>query len=230
MLEVRELSVDYKGINAVSALDISVAEGEIVVLFGPNGAGKSSTLKAVSGVVPKTSGVILFDGQILSSPGGFEAVRHGLVQVPEGRLIFESMTVLENLKIGGEVVDRRRRIDEVLELFPVLRDRLSCPAASLSGGQSQMLAICRALMSSPKMLMLDEPSLGLAPLIVKELFEMLANLRNEGMTILLVEQHLTEALSIADRGYVLESGRIIVEGSASELSTDENIKRAYLGI
>lgn len=234
MLEVRQLEVRYGKILAVQGVSLEVREGEIVALIGPNGAGKSSTLHAVSGIVRPSAGQIVFRGEPLTGLPSYEIVKRGVVQVPEGRLIFTEMTVRENLLLGGYPTrDRRaleRELARVVELFPVLRDRLEDRAAHLSGGQLQMLALARGLMARPTLLLLDEPSLGLAPLVVREVFDLIGTLRRLGMTILLVEQNVRQALGLADRAYLLEGGRIVRSGEAKELLRGDLVVRSYLGI
>lgn len=232
MLEVRQLEVRYGKILAVQGASLEVREGEIVALIGPNGAGKSSTLHAVSGLVRPSAGQIVFRGEPLTGLPSHEIVRRGVVQVPEGRLIFTEMTVRENLLLGGYGARDRKTLDRemarVLDLFPVLRDRLEDRAAHLSGGQLQMLALARGLMARPALLLLDEPSLGLAPLVVREVFDLIRTLRRLGMTILLVEQNVRQALDLADRAYLLEGGRITSEGDGRELLASRTLRRALL--
>ena len=234
MLEVRDLAVAYGKIRAVRGVSIDVAEGEIVALIGANGTGKSSTLNAISGVVRPAGGSVHFDGETVTSLGAHRLVGRGIVQVPEGRLIFAGLSVLENLMMGayGRAGRARSRaaLDDVLALFPVLAERLDARGADLSGGQAQMLALARGLMAGPRLLLLDEPSLGLAPLAVQEVFGLIHGLRERGLTILLVEQNLRQALKIADRGYVLEGGKLILEGRAEALLEDDMLVSAYLGV
>ncbi|MCK0103240.1 ABC transporter ATP-binding protein [Pseudohalocynthiibacter sp. F2068] len=227
MLEVEGLTVAYGAILAVQNVSLSVLQGEIVVLLGPNGAGKTSTLMAISGVAPRKAGKITLDGTDLGQ-GGHTAVRRGVVHVPEGRMIFGDLSVRENLMIGAEIAKRKPDLDLALDWFPDLRSRLSERARALSGGQLQMLAIGRALMSRPKLLMLDEPTLGLAPRIVEDMFRKISKLSKHGVSILLVEQHLTHSLDISDRGYVLANGCIVAEGAAYELKKDPALTTAYL--
>ena len=232
MLEIRDLQVAYGKVRALQGVSLDVGEGEIVALIGANGAGKSSIMHAVSGIVRPVSGTIGFRGEDIARWPSHRIVRHGIAQVPEGRLIFAGLTVGENLRVGGLVSDpagEAGRIAQVIELFPVLKDRLNETASALSGGQLQMLALARGLMADPKLLLLDEPSLGLSPRAAEEVFELIPALRARGVTILLVEQNVRQALDIADRGYVLESGRITLEGPADALRKDEDLVRAYLG-
>ena len=232
LLEVRRLTARYGPIVAVREADLSVNEGEIVALLGANGAGKTTTLAAISGLVAR-EGEILFDGQEISKLRPDQIVRRGVSLTPEGRRIFTTLTVAENLALGGaprrdDAEGRRARL---LELFPVLRRRLNAPAGTLSGGEQQQLAIARSLMSGPKLLLLDEPTLGLAPTLVRLVFELIARLRDEeGVTVLLVEQNIHRALELCNRAYVMRTGRIEVEGTAEELRRTTRIEQAYLGL
>jgi len=233
MLEIRDLHVTYGKVRAVQGISIDVGQGEIVALIGANGAGKSSTMHAISGIVRPAKGTIRFEGEDIARWPSHRIVRRGIAQVPEGRLIFAGLTIEENLRIGGlagDVAREEERIGQVLDLFPVLRGRLNETASVLSGGQLQMLALARGLMAAPKLLLLDEPSLGLSPRAAMEVFDLIPTLRARGVTILLVEQNVRQALEIADRGYVLESGGITLEGSAEKLKTDEDLISAYLGV
>ena len=233
MLEVRDLHVSYGKVRAVQGISFRVDAGEIVALIGANGAGKSSTMHAICGVKRPASGTIAFQGRDITGRPSHRVVPLGIAQVPEGRLIFDDLTIEENLVLGGITrpgEGERKRMARVLELFPVLAPRTGEPASNLSGGQQQLLAIARGLMSDPTFLMLDEPSLGLAPLAAREVFDLFVSLRRSGMTILLVEQNVRQALAIADRGYVIESGRIILEGESARLLADEGLARAYLGL
>ena len=234
MLEVRDLQVSYGKVRAVQGVSLEVGEGEIVALIGANGAGKSSTMHAVCGIERPAGGQVRFLGHSITRLPPHRIVRRGIVQVPEGRLIFGGLTIAQNLRLGAYNVPGRARaeadIDRVLEFFPMLRDRLDERGAALSGGQAQMLALARGLIARPKLLMLDEPSLGLAPIAAQEVFALIARLRDAGVTILLVEQNVRQALAIADRGYVLESGRIILDGQAAELAEHELLVSAYLGL
>ena len=234
MLEVRDLRVNYGRIRALQGVSLDVAEGEIVALIGANGAGKSSTMNAISGVVRAAAGEIRLDGDSLVGLPSHRVVRRGVVQVPEGRLIFAGLTIEENLRLAAAAAhDRRHETEElerVLGLFPMLRDRLTERGSSLSGGQAQMLALARGLIAAPRLLLLDEPSLGLAPLAAREVFDLIPRLRESGVTILLVEQNVRQALAVADRGYVLEGGRVTLDGDAGELLGDELLVSSYLGI
>jgi branched-chain amino acid transport system ATP-binding protein len=232
MLEVRGLQASYGEMTALWGVDLDIAEGELVAVVGPNGAGKSTFINAVSGLVDVPSGTILFNQQAI--PASAEArVRAGIVQCPEGRKLFPEMSVEENLKMGAYTRGDRQNLSsslgEVYELFPILKERRLQIANTLSGGQQQMVAIGRALMAKPKLLMLDEPSLGLAPIIVSEVFELLRRIHAAGMTILLVEQNVYQTLEIADRAYVLENGRIALQGSGEQVLNDPHMKAAYLG-
>jgi branched-chain amino acid transport system ATP-binding protein len=233
LLEVSNLSVRYGGVEAVRDVSFSVDVGGIVALIGANGAGKSSTLLALSGLVRPWSGAIRFAGEDITGVRADRIVRTGLVHVPEGRAILRPLSVEENLELGAwtrrdEAAMRAAR-DRVYGLFPRLAERRRLQAGSLSGGEQQMLAIGRALMSSPKLLLLDEPSLGLAPILVKQIFDIIREINSQGVSILLVEQNAHKALSVARRGYVLENGRIAAEGPAEALKSDEKIQEAYLG-
>ncbi len=234
MLEVRDIEVSYGKFLAVQGVSLDVAEGEIVALIGANGAGKSSTMHAICGVERPNGGDIRFLGESIKGLPAHRVIGRGIAQVPEGRLIFGGLTIEENLRLGAyRAADRKAievEMDRVLELFPMLKDRLDERGAALSGGQAQMLALARGLMAQPKLLMLDEPSLGLAPIAVEEVFALIADLPARGVTVLLVEQNVRQALAIADRGYVLESGRIILEGAAADLVRHELLVKAYLGL
>jgi len=225
MLEVERLTVAFGAIIAVQNVSLSVSQGEIVVLLGPNGAGKTSTLMAISGIAPRKAAKIKLDGIDLGK-GGHDAVCRGVVHVPEGRMIFGDLSVRENLMIGAEVAKRKPQLDLALDWFPDLRSRLSERAGVLSGGQLQMLAIGRALMSRPKLLMLDEPTLGLAPRIAEDMFRKISELSKSGVSILLVEQHLTHALDISDRGYVLANGCVVAEGTVNDLKKNPALMTA----
>ena len=232
MLEVRDLNVFYGNIHAIHDISFDVREGEIVTMIGANGAGKSSTLNSLSGVIPY-KGSITFQGKELSSVKPHEIVRSGLVQVPEGRRIFANLTVRENLEMGSFTRKDKAQVkddyENVYTRFPRLKERLTQIAGTLSGGEQQMLAMGRALMSRPKMLLLDEPSMGLAPLLVREIFHIIRDINAAGTTVLLVEQNAHMALSIANRAYVLETGKIILSGDAQELMKSEEVRKAYLG-
>lgn len=233
MLSIRNLRVRYGPIEALHDVSLEVYRGEVVTLIGSNGAGKTTTLGAVSGLLPLAGGTITFNGQDITKLPPHKRVPLGLVQVPEGRRIFGSMSVAENLDLGAYArTDRaalKEELEEIYALFPRLAERKNQAAGTMSGGEQQMLAVGRALMSRPKLLLLDEPSLGLAPLLVKEIFAVVRRIRDAGVTVLLVEQNAHKALEIADRAYVLETGHISMSGQASELSRDPRIKEAYLG-
>lgn len=232
-LEIRDLHVSYGGIRALKGIDLTVEEGQIVTLIGANGAGKSTTLRAISGLQKPQSGSILYGGEELVGLPAKEIVRRGIIHVPEGRRVFPDMTVAENLKIGAFLRKDKGGIasdmDYVYSLFPRLKERSWQPAGTLSGGEQQMLAVGRALMSRPKVLMMDEPSLGLAPLIVKDIFSIIRRVNADGITVLLIEQNANAALRIADYGYVLETGVIALTGTGEELLRNESVREAYLG-
>ncbi len=232
-LEIRDLCVSYGGIRALKGVSLSVDEGQIVTLIGANGAGKSTTLRAISGLQKVQSGSILYGGEELTSLPAKEIVRRGIIHVPEGRRAFPDMTVAENLKIGAFLRTDKAAIgqdmDYVYSLFPRLKERSWQLAGTLSGGEQQMLAVGRALMSRPKVLMMDEPSLGLAPLIVKDIFSIIRRVNQDGITVLLIEQNANAALRIADYGYVLETGTIALSGTGEELLRNESVREAYLG-
>lgn len=234
MLEVSKLHVNYGGSSALSGVDLFVPRGELVSVIGPNGAGKTTLLRTISGLVRPSSGRITLSGKVLSALKPDEIVRLGVIHVPEGRMVLGRMSVRENLLLGAYSRPRTENIqpdlDEMLHLFPRLKERLDQLAGSLSGGEQQMLAIARGLMARPKLLMLDEPSLGLAPIVVQTIFEVLAQIRRSGITVLLVEQNAEQALASSDRGFVLDLGRIAAHGPARELSQDESVRKAYLGI
>ena len=231
MLELRAVSVSYGMIKALKGISLTIAKGEIVALIGANGAGKSTTLMSISGVTALQSGAVFYDGADLSARRVHEIVRMGISQVPEGRRIFSQMTVRENLEMGAFFRKRGlpEDIERVFSLFPVLSERSGQLGGTLSGGEQQMLAIGRALMSRPKLLLLDEPSLGLAPIIVSRIFKIIREINGQGTTILLVEQNALAALRLAHRAYVMGTGRIVMQGKASELEKDPGVKKAYLG-
>jgi branched-chain amino acid transport system ATP-binding protein len=236
MLRVKSLVTHYGGIQALKGVSLHVDDGEIVALVGANGAGKTTILNTICGLVPASSGEVAFDGRNVTNTAPEQLVRQGLSQVPEGRQLFAPMTVLDNLILGAyqrSRAEKKKRLKEDLEfvysIFPILRERSKQRSGTLSGGEQQMLAIARALMSKPKMLLLDEPSVGLAPMVAKEIFHVIAQFRDMGTTVLLVEQNARAALGIADRGYVLETGKIILEDTASELMRNKEVQRAYLG-
>lgn len=234
MLRVKDLNIRYGGIHAVKGISFDVPQGEIVTMVGANGAGKSSTLRAVCGLVkPDRGSVITFMDRDITSLDTAEIVRQGITMVPEGRRVFPDLTVRENLILGAYFRKNNKEVEKdiewVYELFPRLRERKEQLAGTLSGGEQQMLAVGRALMSRPKLLMMDEPSLGLAPLLVKEIFEIIKDIHHQGVTILLIEQNARMALQIAHYGYVLETGSIVLEGTGEELAGSELVKKAYLG-
>ena len=232
MLEVIEASAGYGSIQVLRRVTFHVETGEIVALIGANGAGKSTLMRAISGVHRLSEGKVLFHGTPIHNTAPEKIVRLGLVQAPEARELFPNLTVRENIELGGYIHGRRhvaRTMDEMFRLFPILEDRCKQKAGSLSGGEQQMLSIARALMTKPRLLALDEPSLGLAPLIVEEIHQTIKTLRQQGVTILLVEQNAMGALTIADRAYVLETGRIVLSGKARELMEHDDVQRAYLG-
>ena len=233
MLKVTDLTVHYGAIQALRGISFDVNEGEIITLIGSNGAGKTTTLHSVSNIIKKTSGKVEFLGNDITNVSPDAIVKTGLIQVPEGRRVFANMSVKENLEMGAYTRKDKARIkadmEKVYELFPRLKERIKQLSGTLSGGEQQMLAMGRALMSSPKLLLLDEPSMGLAPILVDEIFSIIQEINKTGTTILLVEQNAFKALSIADRAYILETGTIIKGGKASELINDDAVKSAYLG-
>lgn len=233
MLEVKDLEVYYGAIHAVKGISLRVEDGQIVTLIGSNGAGKSTTLHTISGLIEPRSGNILFDGTDITGTPAHKIVASGLVQVPEGRHVFANMSVMENLDMGAYLRKDKDGIEKdkkkVFELFPRLFERKNQLSGTLSGGEQQMLAMGRALMERPRVLLLDEPSMGLAPLLVKEIFSIIKTINEEGTTVLLVEQNANMALSIADYAYVLETGRITLSGPAADLSASEAVRKAYLG-
>ena len=232
LLEVKDIPVYYGSIHAVKGVSFEVNQGEIVTLIGANGAGKSTVLNTVSGLLHPRSGSIVFDGKDLKGVAPHKIVQHGLAQCPEGRRIFLQMTVEENLEMGAFTqpsADTAQGIEDVYQRFPRLQERRSQVAGTLSGGEQQMLAIGRALMSKPKLLMLDEPSMGLAPILVEQIFDIIKELHAAGTTILLVEQNAQAALSVADRAYVLETGAISLSGTGKELMASDRVRKAYLG-
>ena len=233
MLEVRGLKVAYGPVEALKGIDLSVRKGQIVTLLGANGAGKSSTLNALVGLVAKKAGSILFKGQDVASLSPERIVRMGMTLTPEGRRIFPSLSVDEHLLLGGAAHTSRGSVREVredmLERFPILRERLHQKAGSLSGGEQQMLAIARSMMSSPELLLMDEPSLGLAPQVVDLIFDLIVGLRDRGLTILLVEQNVSLSLEVADYGYVMANGQVALSGTAQKLRNSTEVQGAYLG-
>lgn len=233
MLEVKDLEVYYGVIQAIKGISFHVDEGEVIALIGANGAGKTTTLQTVTGMLNPKAGSILFEGTELTKVPGHKIVSMGMAHVPEGRRVFAQLSVLENLKLGAYTRKDKNEIEESLKRvyrsFPRLEERKSQLAGTLSGGEQQMLAMGRALMSKPKMILMDEPSMGLSPIFVEEIFNIIKEISAGGTTVLLVEQNAKKALSIADRAYVLETGNIVLEGDAKVLMNDESIKKAYLG-
>ena len=233
MLKVDHLSVNYGAIKAVRDVSFDLKKGEIVTLIGANGAGKSTILKTVSGLLHPASGDILFEGRSIAKMSAPKIVAEGISQVPEGRRIFAGMTVKENLQLGAYLRKDKDGIEKDMEAmfkrFPILKERLKQDAATLSGGEQQMLAMARALMARPKVLLLDEPSMGLAPIYIQEIFDIVKSINKEGMTVLLIEQNARQALSIADRGYVLASGEVKMSGTCHDLLNDPAVQKAYLG-
>jgi len=231
MLRIEDLRINYGGIEAVKGITLEVAEKKIVTLIGANGAGKSTTLRTIAGLVKPTSGSIFFQDMEITARPSDQIVSLGITLVPEGRRVFPDLTVLENLKIGAYL--RKDNLDKdiawVYELFPRLKERSWQAAGTLSGGEQQMLAVGRALMSRPKLMMMDEPSLGLAPIVVRDIFEIIKEINRQGVTILLIEQNANMALHTADTAYVLETGRLTMQGSGKELLNNEAVKKAYLG-
>lgn len=234
MLIIKDLCVNYGGIKALQGINIEVPEGKIITLIGGNGAGKSTTLRTAIGLVKPLSGHILYNGQDITGHKTVDIVKKGMALVPEGRRIFPNLTVGENLILGAYSRKDKEEIakdqEKIFTIFPRLKERLKQKAGTLSGGEQQMLAVGRAIMSKPKLLMMDEPSLGLAPLIVKGIFEVIKEINSLGVTILLIEQNAKVALEIADFGYVLETGTIVLQGTGAELLNNDDVKKAYLGI
>lgn len=234
LLEVVDLAVAYGDMMALHGVSIEVATGETVTVLGANAAGKTTLLRAISGLVPGLRGTVRFDGATIDGLPTHERIVRGLALVPEGRLVFPFLSVEDNLRLGAFTPKARARADATLErvyaMFPRLPERRRQMAGSLSGGEQQMLALGRGLMSVPRLLMLDEPSLGLAPILVQEVMQQIATIRDEGVTVLIVEQNVHQTLKLADRGYVLENGRLTLQGSASELSASDEVRRAYLGL
>lgn len=232
LMEVKDLSVHYGVIKAVKGISFHVNEGEIVTLIGANGAGKSTTMKTIAGLIKPASGSILFNGEEIAKAKPSEIVKKGICLSPEGRQIFPSLTVMQNLEMGAYTVSREvrnRGIERAFELFPRLKERAKQDGGTLSGGEQQMLAVARALMAEPKLLMLDEPSLGLAPIVVQDIFRLIQKIRAMGTTIILVEQNARMALSISDRGYVLETGNIVLSDTGERLIASKKVRAAYLG-
>ncbi|MGT2648308.1 ABC transporter ATP-binding protein [Streptococcus uberis] len=233
MLTVENLSINYGAIEAVKEVSFRVEEGEVVTLIGANGAGKTSILRTISGLVRPKSGRISFLGEDIHKSQARKIVAKGLSQVPEGRHVFAGLTVMENLEMGAflkkDKVDNQKTLKMIFNRFPRLEERKHQDAATLSGGEQQMLAMGRALMSKPKLLLLDEPSMGLAPIFIQEIFDIIQDIQKQGMTVLLIEQNANKALSIADRAYVLETGKVVLSGKGSELLASDQVKKAYLG-
>jgi branched-chain amino acid transport system ATP-binding protein len=233
LLAVNDVRVSYGGIQAVKGVSLEVREGELVSLIGSNGAGKTTTMKAISGLLPLAGGHIQLNGETIDGQGPWDLVRQGLAMVPEGRGVFTRMTILENLQMGAYLrndhVQVKNGIERVFATFPRLKERRDQLAGTMSGGEQQMLAMGRALMSQPKVLLLDEPSMGLSPIMVDKIFEVVRDVSQQGVTILLVEQNASRALQIADRGYVMESGLITLSGAAHDLLHDAKVREAYLG-
>lgn len=233
MLKIENLSVSYGMIEAIKGISFEVNDGEIVTLIGSNGAGKTTTMHAISGLIKAKSGSITLDGEELTKVPANKIVGLGLAQVPEGRRVFALQTVEENLILGAYLRKDKdgvqKDLENVYELFPRLKERMKQPAGTLSGGEQQMLAMARALMAKPKIMLMDEPSMGLSPLLVKEIFRIIKDINAQGTTVLLVEQNAKMALGIADRAYVLETGKIILEGTGAELAASEQVRKAYLG-
>ena len=233
LLEVKDLEVNYGLIKAIKGVSFEVNQGEIVALIGANGAGKTTIMHAVNGLLQKTAGSVILDGQDITNTPAHKLIYNGMAQVPEGRRIFQELTVLENLQMGYYIkkdkAQYQEKLEEMYSHFPILKERSAQIAGTLSGGEQQMLAMSRALMSSPKLLLLDEPSMGLSPLYVNIIFDMIKKVNSMGTTVLLVEQNAKKALSIADRAYVLEIGSMTKTGTGAELLADEDIRKAYLG-
>lgn len=234
MLELSAVDTYYGNIQALHSINLEIKQGEIVTLIGANGAGKTTTLMTICGIVPPNSGSIHFEGKPIHYMPASQVVRLGICQVPEGRLIFPQLTVMENLDLGAylrnDKAEIAKDIEYIFHLFPILAERRKQSGGTLSGGEQQMLAISRALMAKPRLLLLDEPSLGLAPIIISQIFEIIKQVNSDGTTIFLVEQNANQALKIADRGYVMENGVITMQDSAKNLLANENIRKAYLGI
>lgn len=235
ILRVENLSVSYGNIKAIKGISLRVEEGEVVSLIGANGAGKTTTLQTISGLLSVQDGDIFFNDKSIKKQKAFQITREGLAQVPEGRRVFKGLSVEDNLKLGSISVglnpdELKAELEKIYKLFPVLKERKNQKAGTLSGGEQQMLAMGRALLTNPKVLLLDEPSMGLSPLFVDKIFDTIRILKEEGRTILLVEQNANLALDIADRAYVLETGKIVKEGKASDLKSDPDVKAAYLGV
>ncbi|WP_424236874.1 ABC transporter ATP-binding protein [Bhargavaea ginsengi] len=234
MIQVEKLNTGYGNVQILREISFEVNEGEVVSILGTNGAGKTTLLRTISGLIKSWSGTIRFQGEDISKAGPDDIVKRGLIQVPEGRKLFSTMSVYENLELGAFTKDAKKKakdnMEMCFELFPILKEKEKQMAGSMSGGQQQMLAIGRALMSQPKLLLLDEPSTGLSPLLTKQVFSIINTIKEQGVTVLLVEQNATQALNLSDRGYVIENGQIVMEGTADELSNDSNLKASYLGV
>ncbi len=232
MLDVKDLNVYYGVIQALKGISFSVNEGEIIALIGANGAGKTTTLHTVTGLLPAKSGSIWFEGKDITKLPGHKLVSMGIAHVPEGRRVFAQLSVLQNLKLGAYTRNDKKEMEDTLEMiyqrFPRLKERKNQMAGTLSGGEQQMLAMGRALMSHPRLIVMDEPSMGLSPIYVNEIFDIIESINKEGVTVLLVEQNAKKALSIADRAYVLETGKIVLQGDAKELMNNDQVKKAYL--
>ena len=233
MLEIRDLEVCYGMIQAIKGISFEVREGEVIALIGANGAGKTTTLHTISGLLSPKAGSVIFEGKDITKIPAHKIVSYGMAHVPEGRRVFASLSVYQNLKMGAYTRSSKEEIEESLQMvysrFPRLKERKNQPAGTLSGGEQQMLAMGRALMSKPRIILMDEPSMGLSPIFVNEIFDIIKQVSAGGTTVLLVEQNAKKALSIADRGYVLETGKIVLEGNAQDLLNDESVKKAYLG-
>ncbi|KZE38819.1 ABC transporter ATP-binding protein [Bhargavaea cecembensis] len=234
MIQVEKLNTGYGNVQILREISFEVNEGEVVSILGTNGAGKTTLLRTISGLIKSWSGTIKFQGEDISKAGPDDIVKRGLIQVPEGRKLFSTMSVYENLELGAFTKEAKKKskdnLEMCFELFPILKEKEKQLAGSMSGGQQQMLAIGRALMSQPKLLLLDEPSTGLSPLLTKQVFSIINTIKEQGVTVLLVEQNAAQALNLSDRGYVIENGQIVMEGSAVELSNDTNLKASYLGV
>ncbi len=233
LLEIKDLCVSYGMIQALKGISFEVNKGEVIALIGANGAGKTTTLHTLTGLLPAKSGSILFNGTELTKTAAHKIVKMGMAHVPEGRRIFQQLTVLDNLKLGAFIRNDKENfssdMEKIYKRFPRLEERKNQIAGTLSGGEQQMLAMGRALMSNPDIILMDEPSMGLSPIMVSEIFSIIEDIRKDGTTVLLVEQNAKKALSISDRAYVLETGKIVLSGNASDLINDESVKKAYLG-
>jgi branched-chain amino acid transport system ATP-binding protein len=234
VLELKSVSAHYGAFQALFDIDLTVESGEAVAVIGPNGAGKTSLLRVISGSMPLTNGELAMEGQSLRDVPSHAVIEHGIAHVPENRRLFPQMTVVDNLKMGAYIPSARKqfreRLDFVYELFPILAERCAQLAGTMSGGEQQMCAIARGLMSSPKLLLMDEPSAGLAPVIVEQVFELVQQIREKGFTVLIVEQNIQQVLKVVDRAYLLEVGRIKTSGSSSELLASDEIRKAYIGV